>query len=86
VATPIWLTPRLCVGDPPPGISGLVPVTDAEQAAAVVETGATALLPPGSLEHAKQAMLLMGASEQQIERAVTFGTTGSLPEDTGGWE
>jgi hypothetical protein len=79
VASTLWLTSHLCVGEPPPGITGVVAVEDAPAAAAVISSGGTALLPHGCLEDAKRAMAITGATETQIERAVVFGTTGSLP-------
>jgi hypothetical protein len=85
VASTLWLTSHLCVGEPPPGITGLVAVDDAEAAATVITSGGTALLPPGSLDDAKRAMALIGATDTQIERAVVFGTTGSLPPNDQDW-
>ncbi|HSP38585.1 MAG TPA: hypothetical protein VLR26_12610 [Frankiaceae bacterium] len=85
MASTVWLTNNLCVGDPPASISALTSVEDAEQAVTVVLRGGTALLPVGALEQGKRAMALMGASELQIERAVLFGTTGQLPPEDQGW-
>jgi hypothetical protein len=85
VASTVWLTNSLCVGDPPASISALTAVEDAEQAVAVVLSGGTAMLPVGALEQGKRAMALMGASDVQIERAVLFGTTGQLPQEDQGW-
>ncbi len=78
MAATIWLTSHLCIGPVPPGITGLIPVTSADQAAQVVISGGTALLPAAALKQARQAMLLMGASQRQVEQAVALGTTGRL--------
>lgn len=85
MASTVWLTSHLCVGDPPPGISDLTAVEDADQAVTIILGGGTALLPLGALEHGKRAMALMGASGRQIERAILFGTTGQLPPEDQTW-
>ncbi len=76
---PVWLTSHLAVGVDPPGVADFTRVTTARAAADVVLGGGTALLPVGHLDDGREAMSLMGATPDQIERTVVFGLTGRFP-------
>jgi hypothetical protein len=74
----VYVTPTLFVGEPPRHLSRTVRVSSAAEAVALIESGATAILPKGRYDLADAVLAHFGLDEAARRRQITFGRTGRL--------